>query len=92
MNAPIVVSSGAITDAPVQELIFKGPAPEAARPRLSVKKLLMWLGIGIGVAALVVVARLCLTRRAAPLEVPKAKEDDLITAPGLLLKESVTLP
>ena len=90
-DAPIVASSGAITDAPVRELIIKGTALEP-HARFSIKKLMMWVGLGFGVAALAVVTRLCLIRRATPITLPDARKDDLITAPGLLLKESVTLP
>ena len=90
-KAPIIADSGTITDAPVTELIFKGPPPQP-RARVSAKKVLMWIGLVLGVGSLAIVGRLCLIRRAAPLKAPDEKEDDLMPAPGLLLKESLTLP
>ena len=88
---PIVADSGAGSDAPVKELIFKGPPPEV-KPRVNVKKLLLWFGVVFGVGALAVVARLCLRRRAEPIEAHDPKQKDSIAPPGLLLKESVNLP
>jgi hypothetical protein len=88
---PIVADSGAGSDAPVKELVFKGPPPEV-KPRVNVKKLLLWFGVVFGVGALAIVARLCLTRRAEPIEAPDPKKKDSIAPPGLLLKESVNLP
>jgi hypothetical protein len=90
-KALVIADSSTVTDTPVQELVFKGP-PHQVRPRLSPKKLLLWFGLGLGVAALGVVARLALIQRAKPIKSPEAKEDDLRLAPGLLLKESVNAP
>ena len=90
-KAPIVADSGAITDAPAGELIFKGP-PHPPRSRLSTMKLLVWIGIGVGVVAFAIVARLYLIRRSEPIKVDEAKEDDLMPAEGLLYKEPVSLP
>jgi hypothetical protein len=89
--APAIADSGTVTDAPVKELILKGPPPQP-RPRLSVKKVLAWIAVGLGVGAVGVVGRLCLIRRAAPIEAPKVMEEDLRPAPGLLLKPSVNQP
>jgi hypothetical protein len=55
-------------------------------------KLLAWIGIGVGVVAIAIVARLYLKRRAEPIQVADDKKDDLIPAEGLLYKESVSLP
>ena len=90
-KAPIIADSGAITDAPVTELIFKGPPPQV-RTGLSAKKLLMWIGLGLAIGSLAVVVRLCLIRRAEPIKVADDKNDDLMPAAGLLFKESVPLP
>lgn len=88
---PVNADSGAVTDAPVKELIFKGPPPQP-RTRLSAKKVLVWFGLGAGVVVVAIVGRLCLVRRAEPSQVSNDKKEDLIDAPGLLLKESVNLP
>jgi hypothetical protein len=90
-KVPIVADSGAITDAPVRELIFKGPPPKP-RTGLSAKKLLVWIGLGLGVGALAIVARHYLIRRSEPIKVADDKKEDLMPAEGLLYKESVSLP
>jgi hypothetical protein len=51
-----------------------------------------WLGPGLGGAALAVLARLYLIRRAKPAEVADARKDELKPAPGLLMKEPLNLP
>ena len=57
-------------------------------------KVLVWLGLGLGGAALAVLARLYAIRRAQPPDVPEAgrDEDELEMPPELLLKEPVNLP
>jgi hypothetical protein len=89
-KAPIVADSGAITDAPAGELIFKGPPPQT-RTGLSAKTLLLWIGIGLGAGALVMGARLYLIRRSGPIKLADDKKDDLMPAEGLLFKEPVSL-
>lgn len=89
--APIVADSGAITDAPAGELIFKGP-PHQPRTGPSAKTLLVWTVIGLGFGVVVIVARLYLKRRTEPIKVDDGKKDDLMPAEGLLYKESVSLP
>ena len=90
-KAPTAEDSGTVTGAPVQALVFRGPPPQARSRRAGVK-LLAWLGLGLGGAALAVLARLYLIRRATPPALPDAKKDELKTAPGLLMKEPLNLP
>jgi hypothetical protein len=90
-KAPIVADSGGITDAPAQELIFRGP-PHQPRTGLSAMKLLVWIGIGLGAGTLAIVARLYLIRRSEPIEVADDKKVELMPVEGLLFKESVNLP
>ena len=90
-QAPITVGSGTVTDAPVAELVFKGP-PHQAPPRMGARKMLAWFGLGLGVAVLAILARLYLIRRAQPPAVPDAKKDDLNMPKELLFKEPVNLP
>jgi hypothetical protein len=90
-KVPIVADSGAITDAPVRELVFKGPSPKP-RTGLSPKKLLGWIGLGLAIGSVAVVGRLCLIRRAEPIKVADDKKEDLMPPEGLLFKESVSSP
>jgi hypothetical protein len=90
-QVPITANSGTVTDALVAELVFKGP-PHEDPPRVGAKKVLIWFGLVVGVAVLAILARLCLIRRAVPLEVTDAKKDDLKMPPELLFKEPVKLP
>ena len=90
-KAPITEVSGTVTDAPIQALILKGPPPEARTLRPGIKAL-MWLGLGLVVAALAVVARLYMIRRAKPADFPKAAKEELKPAEGLLFKEPLNLP
>jgi hypothetical protein len=55
-------------------------------------KALAWLVLALGGAALTVLARLLLIRRAKPPGVPSAHQDDLKMPPELLFKESVMAP
>ena len=88
-KAPITEVSGTVTDAPVQSLILKGPPPEAQTLRPGIKAL---MGLGLVVAALAVVARLCIIRRGKPADFPKAAKEELKPAEGLFFKESLNLP
>lgn len=90
-KGPITADSGTVTATPVKELVFRGPPPKARAPWAGMK-VLVWLGLGLAGAALAILARLHAGRPAKPREVLTAKEDDLIAAPGLLLKESVNMP
>jgi hypothetical protein len=55
-------------------------------------KLLVWIGIGVGVVAFAIVARLYLIRRSEPIKVADDRKEDLMPAEGLLYKEPVSLP
>jgi hypothetical protein len=88
-KAPAVTNPRAETDAPVKELVFKGTPPQT-HTQLSPWKLLSWIGVGFGVGVLAVVVRLCLIRRAEPIKAKGDKKEDLMPAPGLLLKEPVS--
>ena len=90
-QAPITAGAGTVTDAPVAELIFKGP-PHPPPPRVGAKKVLVWFGLGLGVAVLAILARLYLIRRAKPPAVPDPKKDDLKMPKELLFKEPLNLP
>ena len=57
-------------------------------------KVLMWLGLGLGLggAALAVLARFYPIRRAKPAGPAEAKKDELKMPSELLLKEPLNLP
>ena len=55
-------------------------------------KALVWLGLVLGGAALGVVARLYLIRRAKPVAPANARKEELRMPPELLLKEPVAPP
>ncbi len=91
-KGPMIADAGALTDAPVKELVFKGsPAPQPGTG-LSVRKLLIWIGVGLIVGSLAITLRLCLIRRAEPIKVAGNKNEDVMPLPGLLFKESVESP
>jgi hypothetical protein len=75
----------------VQELIIRGPPHETPQPR-PVMKAMKWLGLGLGIAALAFVARLCLVRRAAPLTISASNSEELRMPRELGFKESVIAP
>ncbi len=88
---PVTQDSGALASLPIKELVIKGPPHEAPQPR-AVTKALAWLVLALGGAALAVLARLLLIRRAKPPGVSAAHKDDLKMPPELLFKESVMAP
>lgn len=90
-KTPVAQNSGSVTGAAVAALFFKGPPPQV-RPRRSGLKVLLWFGLGLLGAALAVVARLCIIRRAKPAELPSADKDELKMPPELLMKEPVEMP
>ena len=90
-SAPMVETSGVVTGAEVNALIIKGP-PHQARPRRVGMKLLLWFGLGLGVVALGVLARLYIVRHAKPLAIPDDAIEESLPTPGLLFKEPVDLP
>jgi hypothetical protein len=53
-------------------------------------KALAWLGMGLGGVVLLVLARLCVVRRAKRPGVSAASKDDLEMPPELLFKEPLT--
>lgn len=55
-------------------------------------KALVWLGLGLGAAALAVLARLYVVRRAKPVEIPDAGKEELKMPKELLFKEPLNLP
>ena len=89
LKPPVIQDPGAPASPPVTELVFKGPPHEAPQPRPGMKALL-WLGFGLGGAALAFLARLVVIRRAKPLGVSTASKDDLKMPPELLFKEPLT--
>ena len=90
-KAPIAVVSGAVTDAPVQALVFRGPPPETPAPRSGIKWW-AWLGLGLGAAALAGLAWFSAIRRAKSADLPNTGKDDLKMPPELLFKEPLNLP
>ena len=89
-KAPIAEVSNSVTSAPVQALILRGPPPEA-RHRLAGIKVLMGLGLVLGVAAVAIPARLYIVRRAKPAAPSNAKKEELEMPKELLFKEPVSL-
>ena len=90
-KAPTAEVSGTVTDAPVQALVFRGPPPQAPSSRTGMK-VLVWFGLAFGGAALAVVGRVWLVRRAKPAGPADAKKDELKMPPELLFKEPLNLP
>ena len=90
-SAAVAEVSGTVTDAPPEALILRGPPLEARPPRLGLKQLL-WLGLGLGLVAVAVLAGRSLKGRAKPAEPAGATKDELKAAPGLLMKEPMNLP
>lgn len=93
-SAPIVPTaevSAAVTDAPVQALVFRGPPPEAPSSRIGMK-VLVWFGLAFGVAVLAIVGRVWVIRRAKPVDAADAKKDKLKMPSELLFKEPLNLP
>jgi hypothetical protein len=88
---PATEDSGTVTGTPVQALVFKGPPPQL-RPRRAGMKALLWLGVGLGGAALAVLARFYVIRRAKPEVLANAGKDELKMPPELLFKEPMNLP
>ena len=88
-KAPVAVVSGTVTDAPVQALVFRGPPPEARSPRSGIK---WWVWLGLGGAALAIVAWFSAIRRAKSADLPNTGKDDLKMPPELLFKEPLNLP
>jgi len=82
-KAPIAEDSSTVTGAPVEALVFRGPPPDAQPRRVGIKAL-VWLGLGLGGAALAVLARLYVIRRAKPADFPgpaRRSEDATGTPP-----------
>jgi hypothetical protein len=75
----------------VQPLILKGPPPQAPSSRAGIK-VLVSLGLGLGGAALAVLARLYLIRRVKPADLAAAGKEELKMPRELLLKEPLNLP
>jgi hypothetical protein len=88
-KSPTTQESNTPSAAPITELIFKGPPHPEPKPR-SVTKALGWLGIGLGGVALAILARLLVSSRAKPKEIPIADREELPMARELLFKEPVT--
>ena len=86
---PVTQDSGASASPPVTKLVFKGHPHEAPQPRVGMKAL-AWLGLGLGGAALAVLARFFVIRRAKSPGVSAASKDDLKMPPELLFKEPLT--
>jgi hypothetical protein len=80
--------SGTVTGAVVQELVIKGPPPQLRPPRSGTKAFL-WLGSGLGLAALAVLARVCVIRRTKPAGSSEGGKDDLRMPRELGFKEPV---
>jgi len=91
LKPPTKQSTGALTNPSVNELVVKGPPRQAPQPRDGMKAL-AWLGVVLGGAALAVLTRLFVLRRAKPLAASSAGKDDLQMPPELRLKESVLAP
>jgi hypothetical protein len=87
----VTQDSGAVTGASVKELIIKGPPHQAPQPRAGMKAL-VWLGLGLGCAALAVVTRILIIRRPNPSSASPASKDELKMPSELLFKESVMAP
>jgi hypothetical protein len=90
-DAPVAEDSGSVTGATVQALILKGPPPQARPPRAGMK-VLVWFGLGLGAAALAVLARVYVMRRAKPAGLADPRKDELKMPSELLLKDPLNLP
>ena len=90
-KVPVAEDSGSVTGAPVQELVFRGPPPQA-RPRRAGMKGLIWFGLVLGGAALAVLARVYVIRRAKPAELSAGGKDELKMPSELFLKDPLNLP
>ena len=90
-KAPVAEVSGTVTDAPAQALVFRGPPPEAQPSRVGIRWW-VWLGLGLGGAALAVLARLYVIRRAKPPVPAEAGNGKPTPVPGLFFKEPLNLP
>jgi hypothetical protein len=91
-KAPMAAGSGTVTGAPARELIFKGPPPKA-RPQRAGMKMVLWLGLGLGGAAVVIAGLLFATRRSAKSPGPSdAAKDELKMPSEILMKEPLNLP
>ena len=91
-TAPMAADSGTVTGAPVRELIFKGPPPKA-RPQRAGMKMVLWLGLGLGGAAVVVLGRFVAIRGSAKSPGPAdAAKDELKMPSEILMKKPLNLP
>jgi hypothetical protein len=89
-NPPVAQAPNPVNAAPEKDLILKGP-PHQIQTWVTRTKLMGWLGIGLGTAALAILGCLYAQRRAKPSEPPNAKKAKSI-APGLLLKQPILPP
>ena len=80
-----------VTNTPVPSLVLRGPPPQTS-PRRAGMKMLLWLGLALGVAAVAVLVRLYLIRRAKPADLAAVGKDELKMPPELLFKEPLNLP
>jgi hypothetical protein len=91
-NANVAEISGTTTNAPVEALIVRGPPHQAPPPRWTVLKVLLWLGLGLAGAGVVVAARLYLIRRAKGTEDPAPVKEELKMPRGMGFKEPINAP
>ncbi len=80
--------SNTVAGTAAKELVFKGPPPQP-RPHRSATKPLVFLGLVLGCAALAVVTRICLARRAIQRLPTDGEKDHLKMPSELLFKEPV---
>jgi len=91
-NTQSVEGAGAVTDAPVEALIVRGPPPQPPPPRRLVLKALLGLGLGLLGAAVAVAARLYLIRRAKGTEGPAPVKDELKMPREMGFKDPINAP
>jgi hypothetical protein len=80
-----------VGDAPITELVLKGPPHQAPQPRVGIKAL-AGLGLGLVGMALAVLVRLLIMRQAKPLGGAGSSKDELKMPSELDFKESVMAP
>ena len=90
-QSPNAEASVTVTSAPVQSLIIRGSPPQAQSSWTGLK-MLVALGLGLGVAALAVLGRLYMVRRAKPTELAATGKEELKMPRELLMKEPLNLP
>lgn len=90
-KSTVTQDSGAVGDAPITELVLKGPPHQAPQPQAGMKAL-AGLGLGLVGVALAVLMRLFIMRQVKPPGGAASSKDELKMPSELDFKESVMAP